>query len=352
MSGIVGHMMYAILAGKAARQRKLPIAPIIHRHYASYLAGSYLGCDVQTLPAAICVDTGEEVGYSSLKIEKSPLTGGAVKPWNLKVDDKVYSPSEITALLYGRSHLVFGWRRKEDKKHTVPWDHLADYVANVIEDAITLYGPGQRQLAYLFGWTTHIIGDSLIKSIHAGIDLHLLNGKYTPQNRPIQDLVTFHEIGRKELRLNWRHLMADLVDTPVEPVQAHYMRLTKRRGQLAKDFPNAWIPNYNRLIMKVMAENRRYQRIRNARILKQLELRRENGRLVCDKELSRRTGGLSYQRMVEIADKANFRHALWQMGEAIVRLFEQVIERQPLLQNLPVDDDPHWEELTRRWKKK
>ena len=58
MSGVIGHMMYAILGGKAATQRKLPVAPLLNRYYASYLAGAYLGCDVQTLPAAICVDTG------------------------------------------------------------------------------------------------------------------------------------------------------------------------------------------------------------------------------------------------------------------------------------------------------
>ena len=28
MSGIVGHMMYAVLADKAARQRKLPVSPM------------------------------------------------------------------------------------------------------------------------------------------------------------------------------------------------------------------------------------------------------------------------------------------------------------------------------------
>ena len=72
MSGIIGHTMYAILAGKAAAAKKLPIAQIIHRHYASYLCGSYLGCDIQTIPEARCIDTGQEVGYGTapLKIER------------------------------------------------------------------------------------------------------------------------------------------------------------------------------------------------------------------------------------------------------------------------------------------
>ena len=66
MSGIVGHTMYAILAAKAATQRRLPVAPLIGRHWASYLAGSYLGCDIQTMPEAVCVDTGKEVGYGTV----------------------------------------------------------------------------------------------------------------------------------------------------------------------------------------------------------------------------------------------------------------------------------------------
>lgn len=53
MSGLVGHTMYGVLGAKAAATRKLPMAPIIGRHFASYLAGAYLGCDVQTMPEAI-----------------------------------------------------------------------------------------------------------------------------------------------------------------------------------------------------------------------------------------------------------------------------------------------------------
>ena len=63
MSGVVGHMMYAMLGARVAEQRRLPIVPVIERHYASYLCGSYLGCDIQTLPAATCDQTGEPVGY-------------------------------------------------------------------------------------------------------------------------------------------------------------------------------------------------------------------------------------------------------------------------------------------------
>ena len=59
----------------------------------------------------------------------------------------------------------------------------------------------------------HVVSDSLIKSVQPGIELHLLDGKYTPRNRPIQDLVTFHEIGVKEFGLNWAALLADLAAT-------------------------------------------------------------------------------------------------------------------------------------------
>lgn len=350
MSGIVGHVMYAVLAEKAAKQRKLPIAPVIRRHYASYLCAAYLGCDVQTMPEAICIDTGKEVGYGTAPLEKSPLTGGKMKPWSLKFGDSQFRPREIHTMFYGRAHLVFGWS-KSQREHTVPWDHLADYIANVVEDAMAFFGPGERQLAYLFGWAAHIVGDSLIKSIHDGVDLFLLDGKYTPRNRPIQDLVTVHEIGRKELRLNWPDLLSDLVDTPVEPVQFHYMRVAARRGRLAKDFPNAWTPEAQPLLAKVLAENRRYQKIRNPRLLKQYALKKTRSGWTCDNELSRRTGGLTYQEMVAMADNVGFRHALWQMGEAIANVFERVVERQPLLQELPIDDEPSWSQITKRWKK-
>jgi hypothetical protein len=349
MSGIVGHVMYAVLAHKAARQRQLPIAPILGRHYAGFLCGAYLGCDIQTLPEAICVDTGQHVGYGTVPLEKSPVTGGAVRPWSLPFGDTEFRPRDIHTLFYGRAHLVFGWNKAE-REHAVPWDHLADYVADVVGDTIELFGPGERQLAWVFGWAAHIVGDSLIKSVHDGIDLMLLDGKYTRRNRPIQDLVTFHEIGRKEFRLNWADLMSDLADTPVEPIQAHYMRLTKPRGRLAQDFPNAWAPQYEPLIMKVLAENHRYQKIRNTRLLKQYALTQTNSGWQCDPELSTRTGGLTYQEMVELAETSGFRHAMWQMGEAIADLYEQVVERQPLLQDLPVNDDPTWSDISRRWK--
>lgn len=350
MSGLIGHMMYGVLGAKAAAQRKLPMAAIIQRHFASYLAGCYLGCDIQTMPEAICVETGQEVGYGTATLEKSPLTGGPIKPWTLKFGDTEYRPRDIHRTFYGRSHLVFGWDKAE-RKQTVPWDHLADYVADVVGDAIELFGPGERRLAYLFGWANHIVGDSKIKSVQPGIDLQLLDGKYTPQNRPIQDLVTFHEIGRKELGLNWANLMSDLAETPVEPVQVHYMRAGKPRGRLARDFPNAWAPGLEKLLLAVLNENRRYQRIRNPRLLKQLKLTRVKNGWKCDDELSRRTGGLTYHEMVELADKAGFRHALWQMGEAIAELFEQVVNRQPLLQDLPNSPGPSWKELTERWRR-
>lgn len=349
MSGIIGHTMYAVLAGKAATGRKLPVAPLIHQHYASYLAGAYLGCDVQTMPEAICVDTGEEVGYGTAPLEKSPLTGGAVKPWTLKFEGVEYRPLDIHHLFYGRAHLVFGWTQ-EEREHAVPWDHLADYAAFVVQDALELFGPGERRLAYLFGWLAHVVGDSLIKSVQPGIALHLLDGKYTRANRPIQDLVTFHEIGRRELHLDWRHVLADLADTPVEPVQTHWMRVASPRGALAAHFPDAWVPSHQKLLMRVLAENRRYQRIRNARLLKQYSLTQAGNAWTCDEELSRQTGGLSYQDMVEAADKAGFRHALWQMGEAIADVFTQVVERSPHLQAMPGTTEPTWHEITERWR--
>jgi len=349
MSGIIGHTMYAVLAGRTAQQRKLPVAPLIHRHYASYLCGAYLGCDVQTMPEAVCVDTGNEVGYGTASLDKSPLTGGAIRPWSLSFDGKQLRPREIHRLFYGRAHLVFGWSTA-DRKHVVPWDHLPDYCAAVVQDAIDLYGPGERQLAYLFGWMAHIVGDSLIKSIHSGIELNLLDGKYTPRNRPIQDLVTYHEIGVRELGLNWPALLSDLAETPVEPIQLHYMRAAQPRGELASQFQNAWSPHLTPLLQVVLQENRRYQSIRNPRLVQRYRLKKTGTEWRCSEELSRTTGGLSYRDMIELADKANFRHALWTMGESIATLFEQVLERSPGLQALPEMQAVSWETLTQRWR--
>ena len=351
MSGVIGHTMYAILAGKAAEHRRLPIVPLIRRHYASYLCGAYLGCDIQTMPEAVCVDTGKEVGYGTAPLEKSPLTGGAIRPWVLKFEGREYRPREIHRTFYGRSHLVFGWDRGE-RVHTVPWDHLADYCAAVVDDAVQHFGPGERQLAYLFGWMAHIVGDSLIKSLQPGIELDLLDGKYTPRNRPIQDLVTFHEVGVKELGLHWPALLTDLAETPVEPIQLHHMRVARPQGELAQRFPNAWAPQLKPLLRAVLAENRRYQAIRNPRLLERYRLTKVGGQWECSDELREQTGGLRYSVMVRLADEANFRHALWTMGEAIAKLFEQTIERSSRLQVLPTAASPSWRELTSKWRRR
>lgn len=317
--------MYAILGAKAAAKRKLSIVPILQRHAASYHCGAYLGCDVQTMPEAICEDTGKEVGYGTAPLDKSPLTGGKVRPWSLQHAGKAYRPREIHRRFYGRAHIVFGWRR-EDREHTVPWDHLADYCAAVVSDA-TQRRRNERELAYLYGWMAHIVGDSLIKSVRPGIDLHLHGGKYTPANRPIQDLVSFHEVGRKEFGLNWESILTNLAKTPVEAIQLHYMRVAKKSGSLGEAFDNAWQPDQARLLKAVLQENRRYQAVRNPRLLKQLALTKTENGWQCDPELTRRSLGLRYPEIVELAEKADFRHALWQMGEAVADLFGEVAER-------------------------
>lgn len=349
MSGVIGHTMYAILGDMAAEHRGLPVVSVIRRHYASYLCGAYLGCDIQTMPEAVCADTGQEVGYGTAPLSKSPVTGGEVKPWSLEVDGRMYRPREIHRQFYGRSHLVFGWSPSE-RKHSVPWDHLSDYCAAALQDAMELFGPGERKLAYLFGWMAHIVGDCLIKSIQPGVELNLLDGKYTPKNRPIQDLVTYHEIGVKEFGLNWPALLADLAETPVEPVQFHYMRVSQPRGELAQHFPNAWSPQLAPLLKVVLTENRRYQAIRSSRLVDRYQLRMVGGNRECSEGLSQQSGGLRYAEMIRAADMADFRHALWTIGEAIGRLFGQVLERLPSIQDLPTTKSPSWAEVTSKWK--
>tara|TARA_B100001971_G_scaffold86644_1_gene80099 strand:- start:1301 stop:2356 length:1056 start_codon:yes stop_codon:yes gene_type:complete len=351
MSGIIGHTMYALLGARASAQRDLPVARIAHRHLSSYLCGAYLGADVGTIPSVICQDTGTPVGYGSEQIVKSPLTGGPIKPWRLNLGKEQFTPREIHNLFYGRAHVAFGWAEK-DKELAIPWEKLPQYFAAVIRDARQFHGSGERQLAYSFGWMTHVIGDGLIKSVAPGMDLHLLNGKYTPANRPIQDLITFHEIGKKEMNLNWHALLADLVDCPIEPLQAHYMRIEQSRGQLSKAHPVGWEPGRQLLLLEVMAENRRYQRIRNGRILKQLALRKTAAGWQCNRVLSERAKGLKYPEMVALAEKANFRHALWQVGEAIADIFSEVVTLVPEMKNAYPLDKPNWQTLTREWRRK
>jgi len=349
VSGIIGHVTYAVLGAQAATARRLPVAPLLRRHWASYLCGAYLGCDIQTLPEAVCVDTGREVGYGMVPVAKSPLTGGAVRPWKLLFDGREYTPRDIHRLFYGRSHLVFGWS-KEEQHLQEPWDHLADYFACAAADARTLFGPGERPLAYLFGTLAHVVGDSLIKSVRAGLKLRLLDGQYTPRNRPIQDLITFHEVGRKELNLNWPDLLADLAAAPVESLQPHTMRLGEARGDLGRYYPEGWKPELAPLLNVVMAENRRYLKLLIPGWLKELELQRTERGLDCSETICATTG-LHYAEMVALADKANFRHALWQIGEAVAEVFADVVQLQPTLQDLP-GDAPPWDELTRRWRRK
>jgi hypothetical protein len=119
-----GHTMYGLLAEKAVKSRGLPVASIIAKHRASFLCGGYLGCDTQVMPEAVCVDTGREVGFGTVPLEKSPITGGAVRPWLLVHDGQMYRPKQIHKVFYGSVHLVFGWT-KEDMLLRMSWDHLA-----------------------------------------------------------------------------------------------------------------------------------------------------------------------------------------------------------------------------------
>ena len=341
MSGIIGHSIYAVLGAKAATQRGLGIAAIAARNFPSYLAGAYLGCDIQVMPEAICVDTGREVGFGTVPLAQSPLTGGAVRPWALKHEGREYRPMEIHELFYGRTHLVFGWAQAE-RTHTLPWDHLQDYFADVLEDTLDLFGPSERAIPYVLGWMAHVVGDSLIKSRHPGLDLHLLDGKYTPRNRPIQDLVTFHEIGIKEFHLDWPALLADLAATAVEPVQFHYMRIAEPRGQIAREFPEIWDPAKRSLLGAVLAENRRWCAFHVREVLKEMELKPgPNGRPDCN-EAFRRSLGLNYDQMVALAEKAKFRQALTQIGEAIADMMEASVRRPARLTKLAREPGPYW----------
>lgn len=344
MSGIIGHGMYAVLGLKAAAARRLPLAWVAQRHSASFLAGAYIGSDIQVMPEAICVDTGREVGFGTVPLEKSPLTGGPVRQFRLTTPDGPMTPHQVFERFYGRAHLVFGWMKK-DETLRVPWDHLADYCAAAMEDAFELFGPGDRPVAYALGWIVHMVSDSLIKGIQPGIDLNLLDGRYTARNRPVQDLVTYHEIGVKEFHLDWPAMLNDLAGTPLEPVQLHYMRCAKPQGHLAELFSEGWSPESEPVLRTVLAENRRYVRHHAEDVLAGMKL--TNGEC---KESLRKLVGLSYAEMIEAARAANFTHTLWKIGDEIATMFEAVSHRSPRLAALPSNDGPGWKELEARWR--
>ena len=314
MSGVIGHVMYAILGAKAAAQRSLPITPLLRRHEASYLCGAYLGADIQTLPNGTDVATGIPFGYGTLPPHVTERGGRPIRPYQLVHEGESFDSRTLTDLFYGRSHLTLGWTAK-DLSLTVPWDHLPDYVAAVIADVPAIHGPGERPIAYLFGWLAHIVGDAMIKGIREGLSMKLLNGLYTPENRPIQDLVTYHEIGIKELHLNWPNLLADLATTPPEPIQPHYMRIGPRQGLLGKRYPIGWEPDQAALLKTLLTANRWYFPYWTRQIIEQLKLTQDaNGQWQCQAQLSQKAGNLSYQEMVKLAQNANFRHTLWQIG--------------------------------------
>jgi hypothetical protein len=340
MSGLIGHTMYGLLAEKAVKSRGLPVASIISRHRASFLCGAYLGCDIQVMPEAVCVDTGRAVGFGTVPLEKSPITGGAVRPWVLVHDGQMYRPKQIHELFYGRAHLVFGWT-KDDMPLRVPWDHLADYCALAIRDDMT----SERGLAYALGWMVHIVGDSLIKSIQPGIRMHLLDGVYTPRNRIVQDQFTFHTIGG-ELGVDWAKTFRDMAATPLEAIQPHYMRIGEKRGKLGATFPDGWKPELQPLLATVLAENRRWLSRHTQDVLRVVTL--TDGK--ASEEAKRVSGGLEHEKMLEIAESAGMRRTLVTIAEQCADLIEQVVMQVPEWRGLPRKPLNEWSELKKRWR--
>ena len=85
MSGIIGHMTYAMLGHKAIAKRNLAVARLIQHYQDSYLAGSYLGADIMTLPGGVCPKCNEEFGYGGSAPEKCPDDGTAIVPYQLMI---------------------------------------------------------------------------------------------------------------------------------------------------------------------------------------------------------------------------------------------------------------------------
>ncbi|MGB0739033.1 MAG: hypothetical protein ACPGXX_03100 [Planctomycetaceae bacterium] len=330
MSGIVGHTMYAILAQRHLRQHGASLADLLQRNRDVYLNAAYLGCDIQTLPEAICVDTGKEVGYGTVPLSASPLTGGPVRPWTLKFAGSELTPRDIHRRFYGRTHLLFGWSPAE-KQLSVPWDHLPDYVSLVARDGLQRGPNREAVIAWITGWLVHIVSDSLIKSIQPGLSMKLLDGLYTPANRPIQDLYTWHRVGLAELQLDWTSLLQDLCNAPVLDVQLHAMRVARPSGYLPQDFPDGWNPADEPLARRVCTENRRYLKLYLQQLLPRYQLHEQDGVLQCTAELSRIANGMSWTEMQQEAIKSGMRDTLEQIATQTVHLIRETYRRVPSL---------------------
>jgi|JI6StandDraft_1071083.scaffolds.fasta_scaffold02348_5 hypothetical protein len=315
MSGIIGHTLYAELALREVVRQKHRWAGVMQAHRASFHAGAYIGSDIQVMPEAVCVDTGKEVGFGTVPLERSPITGGAVRRFRLDTPDGPLTATRVHERFYGRAHLVFGWTQAE-KELRVPWDHLPEYFAAVIAD---LGDKDERALAYTLGWIVHVVGDSLIKGQQPGIELNLVDGRYTAKNRPVQDLISYHDIGIAELGMDWPRDLTAMASTPVVDIQLHYMRCVEPRGKLASLFPDGWVPAAAPTLRAVLAENRRYVRQHALDEIASMQL--ANGE--CSAAL-REKSGLTLAEMREAARAAKFRGMLNTMTTQITTMFEAV----------------------------
>lgn len=318
MSGIIGHTLYAELGLRECVRRKSKWAGVLQAHRDSFHTGAYLGSDIQVMPEAVCVDTGKEVGFGTVPLERSPITGGAVRQFLLATPDGPLSATRVHQRFYGRAHLVFGWTQAE-RDLRVPWDHLPEYFTAVIED---LGDKNERALAYTLGWIVHVVSDTLIKGQQSGIELNLVDGRYTPKNRPVQDLISFHDIGRAELGMDWSKDLAAMAATPVEDIQLHYLRCAEPRGQLAMLFPDGWQPESSPALRAVLAENRRYVKQHALDEIASMQLTGDE----CSAAM-REKSGLTFAEMRVAARVAKFRPMLDTMTEQIIDMFEAVITR-------------------------
>ncbi len=237
MSGIVGHSMYAVLGLKAAdaaktspgRDRPATFRQLRRRRLSRQRHSGHAGSGLRghgprgglrhragwrkaRSPAAPCASSG-----SPLRTARSP---------------RIRCTNDSTG---ARTSCSAG--PKSDEALRVPWDHLPDYFAAVIDDAFELFGPGERPLAYALGWIVHVVSDSLIKGIQPGIELNLVDGRYTARNRPVQDLFTFHEIGIREFHLDWAALFRDLAAHARRAVAAPLHALRRIAGAPRPDLP-------------------------------------------------------------------------------------------------------------------
>jgi len=219
------HVTYAVLGAQAATARRLPVAPLLRRHWASYLCGAYLGCDIQTFPKQCVWTRAAKSGTAWCRWPESPhrRRGPAMEAL---LDGREYTRVTSTGCFTGdRTWSLAGARRNSTCRNPGTIWPITSRARPLTR------GPALARANVRWPISSHARARGRRQSHQVRPrrpEAAFTRRQYTPRNRPIQDLITFHEVGRKELNLNWARPAGGSRWLPaVESLQPHTMRVAR-----------------------------------------------------------------------------------------------------------------------------